>query len=218
MEERYRVVLVEDHAIVREGLRSLLSSTKEFDVVGEEEDGGEAIRSIETLKPDLVLTDLSMPRMDGINMIRIIKNQSSKTKVIALTVHRGEEFVLATLKAGADGYVLKEATYSELMTAIRSVLKGKRYVSPEISGTLIEGYLEGKKNKFHSLLDILTGRERQILKLIGEGHKHKEIAALLYISVHTVEKHRANIMAKLNFHSTVELVTFAIEKGLACRR
>ena len=218
MDETYRVVIVEDHAIVRDGLRSLLSSAKEFDVVGEAEDGHEAIRTIEKLKPDLVLTDLSMPRMDGMDMIRTIKKQSSETKVIALTVHRGEEHVLATLKAGADGYVLKEATFSELMMAIRSVLEGKRYVSPEISKTLIEGYLEGNKNKVHSLLDILTRRERQILKLIAEGHRHNEIADLLYISVYTVEKHRANIMAKLNFHSAVELLTFALEKGLACRR
>jgi DNA-binding NarL/FixJ family response regulator len=215
VEEKYRVVVVEDHAILREGLRSLLSSTKEFDIVGEAGDGSEAIRRIEELKPDLVLTDLSMPTMNGMDVIENIKKQSPKTKVIALTVHRGEEYVLATLKAGADGYVLKEATYPELMMAIRSVLKGKHYLSPEISGKLIEGYLEGRKSAtIQSVWETLTKRERGILKLIGEGHKNKDIAEQLYISVNTVEKHRSNIMEKLNLHSTAALVAYAIEKGL----
>jgi two-component system response regulator NreC len=215
MDEKYRVVVVEDHAIIREGLRSLLSSSKEFDIVGEAEDGREAIRCIENLKPDLVLTDLSMPTMDGMDMIETIKKQAPKTKVIALTVHRGEEYVLATLKAGADGYVLKEATYPELMMAIRSVLKGKHYLSPEISGKLIEGYIEGRKSvKIQTVWETLTKRERGILKLIGEGHKNKDIAEQLYISVNTVEKHRSNIMEKLNLHSTAALVAYAIEKGL----
>jgi DNA-binding NarL/FixJ family response regulator len=218
MDEKPRVVIVEDHTIVREGLRSLLSSTAEFAIVGEAEDGSEAVRSIEKLKPDLVLTDLSMPKMNGMDMIQTIKKQSPKTKVIALTVHRGEDYVFETLKAGADGYVLKEATYSELMMAIRSVLEGKRYVSPEVSGKLIDGYLEGRKNKVRSSLDILTCRERQILKLVGEGYRYRAIADLLYISAYTVEKHLANIMTKLNLHTKVGLVTFAIEKGLVCRK
>jgi two-component system response regulator NreC len=219
MEEKYRVVIVEDHAIIREGLRSLLSSTKEFDIVGEAGDGREAIRCIEDLKPDLVLTDLSMPTMDGMDVIETIKKQFPKTKVIALTVHRGEEYVLATLKAGADGYVLKEATYPELMMAIRSVLKGKHYLSPEISGKLIEGYIEGRKSAtIQSVWETLSKRERGILKLIGEGHKNKDIAEQLYISVNTVEKHRSNIMEKLNFHSTAALVAYAIEKGLVTKK
>ena len=219
MREKYRVVIVEDHAIIREGLRSLLSSGKEFDIVGEAEDGREAIRCIQNLKPDLVLTDLSMPRLDGMDMIETVKKQSPETKVIALTVHRGEEYVLATLKAGADGYVLKESTYTELMMAIRSVLKGKHYLSPEISGTLIEGYIEGRKSvKIQSIRETLTKREREILKLIGEGYKNKEIADQLYISVNTVEKHRSNLMEKLNVHSTAALVALAIEKGLVTKK
>src|SRR5512139_2365325 len=145
MNHRWRVVIAEDHAIIREGLRSLISSTKEFEVVGEAENGRQAVECVEKLKPDLVLTDLSMPRMDGMDMIETIKRKSPETKIIALTVHRGEEYVLATLKAGANGYVLKEASYGELMMAIRSVLKGKHYLSPEISGKLIEGYINGRK-------------------------------------------------------------------------
>lgn len=218
MDQRYRVVIAEDHTIIREGLRSLLTSTKEFDIVGEAADGREALRCVEKLKPDLVLTDLSMPRMDGTDVIGTIKKQSPHTKVIALTVHRDEEYVLATLRAGVDGYVLKEATYEELMMAIRSVLKGMHYLSPEISGKLIEGYLEGRKTfKMDSIWETLTKREREILKLIAEGYKSKEIADYLCISVHTVETHRSTLMKKLNLHNTAALVALAIEKGLVSK-
>jgi two-component system response regulator NreC len=218
MSPKCHVVIVEDHAIIREGLRSLFSSSKEFEVVGEAEDGREAITCIEELKPDLVLTDLSMPKMDGMDMIETIKKKSPDTKVIALTVHRTEEYVVATLKAGADGYVLKEADYAELMMAVKKVLKGKHYLSPEISGKLIDGYLDGRRSaKIESVWEILTRREREILKLIAEGHKNKEIAKQLYISVNTVEKHRSNIMDKLNLHSTAALLAFAMEKGLVVK-
>ena len=218
MNQKVRVVIVEDQTIIREGLRSLLSSAKEFDVVGEAEDGRAAIRCIEKCKPDLVLTDLSMPRMNGTDMIETIKKQSPKTKVIALTVHQEEEYVLATLKAGVDGYLLKEASYPELLMAIRSVLKGNRYISPEISGKLISGYLEGRKSfKIDSLWETLTRREREILKLIAEGYKNKEIADYLCISAKTVETHRANLMRKLDLHNTAALVALATEKGLVSK-
>jgi two-component system response regulator NreC len=218
MGQKYRVVIVDDHAIIREGLRSLFSSSKDFEVVGEAENGREAIKRIAETKPDLVLTDLSMPKMNGMDMIETIKKESPDTKVIALTVHRTEEYVLATLKAGADGYVLKEADYAELMMAVKNVLKGKHYLSPEISGKLIDGYLDGRKSaKIGSVWEILTRREREILKLIAEGHKNKEIAKQLYISVNTVEKHRSNIMDKLNLHSTAALIAFAMEKGLVIK-
>jgi len=218
MNQKYRVVIVEDQTIIREGLRSLLTSAKEFDVVGEAEDGREAIRCIEKCKPDLVLTDLSMPRMNGTDMIETIKKQSPKTKVIALTVHQEEEYVLATLKAGVDGYLLKETSYPELLMAIRSVLKGNHYLSPEISGKLISGYLEGRKSfKIDSLWETLTRREREILKLIAEGYKNKEIAEYLCISAKTVETHRANLMRKLDLHNTAALVALATEKGLVSR-
>jgi DNA-binding NarL/FixJ family response regulator len=218
MNQKYRVFIVEDQTIIREGLRSLLTSAKEFDVVGEAEDGREAIRLIEKCKPDLVLTDLSMPRMNGTDMIETIKKQSPKTKVIALTVHQEEEYVLATLKAGADGYLLKETSYPELLMALRSVLKGSHYLSPEISGKLISGYLEGRKSfKIDSLWETLTRREREILKLIAEGYKNKEIADYLCISAKTVETHRANLMRKLNLHNTAALVALATEKGLVSK-
>jgi two-component system, NarL family, response regulator NreC len=216
MDRKCRVLIVEDHAIIREGLRSLLSSTGEFEIAGEADDGRKAVDLAEKLKPDLILTDLSMPRMDGMDMIHAIKKQLPATKIIALTVHRGDEYVLATLKAGADGYLLKEANCAELMMAIRSVLKGSHYLSPEISGKLIEGYLEGRKSaQPRSLFETLSKREREVLKLIGEGHKNQEIAEMLFISVNTVEKHRSNIMEKLNVHSTASLIALAIEKGHA---
>jgi two-component system, NarL family, response regulator NreC len=218
MDPKWRIVVVEDHAIIREGLRSLLSSVKDFEVVGEAEDGRTAIERIEGLKPDLVLTDLSMPRMDGMDMIETIKRRSPETKIIALTVHRGEEYILATLKAGADGYVLKEADSSELLLAIKNVLKGRHYISPEISGRLIDGYLESRKSfNVDSVWEALTKREREILKLIAAGHKNKEIADQLYISINTVEKHRSNIMEKLNIHNTAALIAFAMDNGLVSR-
>jgi DNA-binding NarL/FixJ family response regulator len=196
----------------------LLSSSPDFEVVGEAEDGREAIRCVEKLKPDLILTDLSMPRMNGMEAIREIKRQSPKTKILVLTVHRTEEYILATLKAGADGYLLKDSTHTELVTAVRNVLSGKRYISPGISEKVIEGYVEGKKTlKPRTSWETLTQREREVLKLIAEGYRNKEIANDLCISVKTVEKHRANLMEKLNLHNVQALTAFAIEKGLVSR-
>jgi DNA-binding NarL/FixJ family response regulator len=208
-------VIAEDHRILREGLRSLLSSNPDFDVAGEAEDGRDAVRSVQKFKPDLVLMDLSMPKMDGLDAIREIKKQSPNTKVLVLTVHKAEEYVFASLKAGADGYLLKDATHAELTLAIESVLSGKPYISPGISEKLVAGYLEGRKPvKADSSWDSLTQRERQILKLIAEGYKNKEIAGYLYISVKTVEKHRANLMNKLSLHNASALTAFAMKKGL----
>jgi len=215
MKKEHRIVIAEDHTILREGLRVLLSSDPEFEVVGEAEDGRDAIRCVENLSPDLVLMDLSMPRMNGLEAIKEIKKRSPETKIITLTVHKTEEYILATLQAGADGYVLKDATHSELVIAIKNVLIGKRYLDSGISKKVIEGYLEGKRTlKTKSPWDTLTPREREILKLIAEGYKNKEIADYLFISLKTVEKHRSNLMKKLDLHSVAALTAFAIEKGL----
>jgi DNA-binding NarL/FixJ family response regulator len=213
--EKYRIVIAEDYTILREGLRALLSSRPEFDIVGEAEDGRVAVQCVERLKPALVLMDLSMPRMNGMDAIREIKKRSPKTKVLVLTVHKAEEYILATFRAGADGYALKDSTHTELVIAIKSVLAGKPYLSPGISEKVIEGFLEGKRTlKTRTAYDSLTHREREILKLIAEGYKNKEIADSLCISVKTVEKHRANLMEKLALHNVQALTTFAIEKGL----
>ena len=218
MSQKVRIVIAEDHTILREGLRSLLSSNPIFEIVGEAEDGREAIRCVEKFKPDLILTDLSMPRMNGMEAIKEIKKESPATKVLVLTVHRAEEYILATFRAGADGYILKDSTHSELVMAVKKVLSGKHYISPEISEKVIEGYLEGKKTlKSRTSWETLTQREREILKLIAEGYKNKKIAEDLCISVKTVEKHRANLMGKLDLHSIQALTAFAIERGLVSR-
>ena len=218
MGEKHKVVIAEDHTILREGLRALFSSSPDFEIVGEAEDGRGAIQCIENVKPALVLMDLSMPRMNGMDAIREIKKLCPGTKILALTVHKAEEYVLATLQAGADAYVLKDATYPELVMAMKSVLVGKRYLSPGISEKVIEGYLEGRKTvRYTSAWDILTKREREILKLIAEGHKNKEIADYLCVSVKTVETHRANLMRKLDLHDVSALTAFAMEKGLITR-
>ncbi len=218
MEEKRRIVIVEDHTILREGLRALISSNPDFEVVGEAEDGREAIRCVQNLRPDLILIDLSMPRMSGMDAIREIKKGCPETKILVLTVHKTEEYILATLRTGADGYVLKDATHTELLMAIESVLKGKPYLSPGVSERVIEGYLEGRKTlRSESPWDTLTQREREVLKLIAEGYKNREIADYLYISVKTVEKHRANIMKKLDLHSISALTAYAMEKGLVTK-
>jgi len=215
MKKQYRIAIAEDHTILREGLRAMLSAEPDFDVVCEAEDGRDAIRCIEKYHPDLVLMDLSMPRMNGLEAIKETKKRSPNTKIVALTVHKTEEYILATLQAGTDGYVLKETTHSELVAALRHVLSGKRYLSPGISETVIEGYLEEKRAiKPKSAWDTLTKREREILKLIAEGYKNKEIADYLYVSLKTVEKHRTNLMKKLDIHNVASLTTFAMEKGL----
>ncbi len=218
MSQKVRIVIAEDHTILREGLRSLLSSNPSFEIVGEAEDGREAIKCVEKFKPDLILTDLSMPRMNGMEAIKEIKRESPTTKVLVLTVHRAEEYILATFRAGADGYLLKDSTHAELVMAVKKVLSGKHYISPEISEKVIEGYLDGRRTlKTKSSWETLTQREREILKLIAEGYKSKGIADDLCISVKTVEKHRANLMEKLDLHSIQALTAFAIERGLVTK-
>jgi DNA-binding NarL/FixJ family response regulator len=215
MSEKHKIIIADDNRILREGLRALLSSDLELEVVGEVEDGQEAIRVVEKFKPVLVLMDLSMPRMNGMDAIKEIKKRSPDTKVLVLTVHKTDEYILATLQAGADGYVLKDSTNVELRMAIKNVLSGKFFISPGISGKVIEGYLQNKRPlKPSTPWDTLTSREKGILKLIAEGYKNKKIADFLCISVKTVEKHRANLMQKMDLHSVSFLTRLAIEKGL----
>jgi two-component system response regulator NreC len=215
MKKPFDIVIADDHTILRQGLRALLSSDPNLKVVGEAKDGRDAIRCVENLSPDLALIDLSMPRMNGMEAIRDIKKTNPQTKIIVLTVHKAEEYILEALKNGADGYVLKDASHAELMMAINKVLEGKRYLSADISGKVIDGYLEGRKTlESKSTWETLTQREREILKLIAEGNKNKEIADYLCISLKTVEKHRANLMKKLDLHNAAALTTFAMEKGV----
>jgi RNA polymerase sigma factor (sigma-70 family) len=218
MENRLRIVLADDHTILREGLRALLSTDPNFGIIGEAVDGREAVRCVEKLEPDLLLMDLSMPRMSGMDAISEIKKRYPETKIIALTVHKTEEYLLTTLQAGADGYVLKDATHDELVMAIHNVMAGKSYLSPGISEKVIEGYLEGKEgSQAVSSWQKLSQREREVLKLIAEGYKNKEIAEDLCISLKTVEKHRANLMKKLDLHNAAVLTIYAVERGLVSR-
>ena len=215
MSEKPTIVIAEDHTILREGLRSLLSMEGEYDIVAEAKDGLEAIRCAANFEPDLMLLDLAMPKMNGIAALKEIKRQTDKTRILALTIHKSEEYILEAFQSGVDGYCLKDSTHEELLMAIRSVLEGKTYLSPSISERVLTGYLEGKRTiKADTAWESLTQREKEILKLIGEGYKNKEISDYLCISVKTVEKHRANLMKKLDLHNVSALTAYAIDKGL----
>jgi DNA-binding NarL/FixJ family response regulator len=213
--KRWRVLIAEDHAILRDGLRALLTASADLEVVGEADNGREAISQIGTLKPDLVLMDLTMPGTNGIDAIREVKRRYPAVKVLTLTVHKTEEYIRAALQAGTSGYVLKEATHAELLIAIRSVMAGKTYLSPGVSERVISGYLGGgPENEAATSSESLTQREREVLKLVAEGMQNKQIASYLSISIKTVEKHRANLMKKLNLHNASALTSYAIENGL----
>ncbi|MGE5841985.1 MAG: response regulator [Deltaproteobacteria bacterium] len=215
MKKPSTVLIAEDSTILREALKLLLSSQPDLVVVGEASDGLEAVHYAQNQSPDLVLMDLSMPKSTGLDAIKEIKRVTPQTKIIALTLHKAREYILSTLEAGADGYVPKDAHSSELMAAIRHVLDGRPYLSPSISGTIIDGLLQSKKTpEIRSAWDTLTRREREILKLVAEGYKSKDIADILCISLKTVEKHRANLMEKLGLHNVAALTTLAREKGL----
>ncbi len=212
------IVLAEDHRLLREGLKALLQTEKDLQIIGEAENGLEAIRCVEKHAPDLILLDLSMPKMSGISVIKEIKSRFPKVKILALTIHESDQYVLEAFQSGADGYCLKDASRDELLIAIKSVLNGKIYISPGISGGIMVGYLEGKKIiKGSTTWDSITQREKDVLKLIGEGYRNKEIADLLNISVKTVEKHRANVMKKLDLHNVSALTAYAIEKKLVAK-
>jgi DNA-binding NarL/FixJ family response regulator len=215
MESKKLIFIVEDHRLFREGLKAMLSLDPGYDVIGEAEDGIEAVRLIRKSKPDLVLLDLSMPRMNGFSVLREIKGAMPEVKILVLSIHESDQYVLQAFEALADGYAIKDSSREELRVAIRSVLEGKKYISPGIADSVLEGYLDGRKTlKTKSAFDTVTEREKEILKLLGEGYQNKEIADLVHISVKTVEKHRANIMAKLDLHNAAALTAFAFEHGL----
>ncbi len=215
MPEVQRIVIVEDHTLFRAGMNALLAQDPDFKVVGEFDNGRDAMRAIPVLKPDLVLMDLSMPGMGGIEAITEIKRRAPETRIVVLTIHKTDEYIHETLRRGANGYVLKEATHEELRTAIRTVLAGKMYLSPDVSGKVISTYVGGGKPNVNARpLDMLTLREREILKLVAEGQANRQIASYLSLSVKTVEKHRSNLMKKLDLHNVAMLTMFAVENGL----
>jgi len=215
MNEKHRIMIVENHTLLRAGLRVLLSQDADLDVVGETDNGRDAITMAVKLMPHLILTDLNMPGMNGIEAIRAIRMFVPETKILVLTVHRTDEYIHESLKAGANGYLLKDATHTELSIAIHSILKGKTYLSPDVAERVINGYLNpGSLTGPVCAWDTLTLREREVLKLIAEGHPNRYIAEFLCLSVKTVEKHRSNLMKKLDLHNSSTLTSYAIEKGL----
>jgi DNA-binding NarL/FixJ family response regulator len=215
MEQKHRILIVDDHTLFRAGVRALLTQDSDFEVVGEAANGRDAIRAVGQLAPHLVLMDLSMPSMNGMEAMTEIKRRYPDVRVLVMTLHKTEDYIHASLKAGADGYILKDATQEEFLVAIRSVLLGKTYLSMDVSTTVVTGYLSGGKAPGESsAYDSLTHREREVLKLVAEAKSNKAIGQFLSLSVKTVEKHRSNLMFKLDLHNASGLTTYAIEKGL----
>jgi len=212
--KKLRVLLAEDHALLRQSLKAYLETQGACEVVGEASDGREAMRLYSELKPDVVLMDLSMPGVDGMVAVRSIRRDFPEARIIALTAHRAEEYLHAALDSGVDGYVVKAASAEDLLTAIRAVCRGEAYVSPEVSATLINGYLRGSRAAKSTPLEMLTGREKHILELVLAGLKNKEIAEKLFLSTRTVEKHRANFMKKLGLHNLHQVREFVKTQDL----
>jgi DNA-binding NarL/FixJ family response regulator len=211
---KHRILIAEDHSLLREGLRSMISAVPNFEVVGEARDGKEAVQVALHLQPDVIMMDLSMPSMSGIEATVQIKRRNPQIKIIALTVYKSAEYVQEALKAGVDGYVLKDSTYAELVTAIQSVLDGKKFLSPDVAGQVVNRYLTGAPvDKTVSLWDKLTIRERSIIKLVAEGRTNRAAAEYLNVSPKTIEKHRASLMQKLGLKNATDLVLLALKQG-----
>jgi two-component system response regulator NreC len=210
-----RILLADDHTVMRRGLRVLLERQPGFAVVGEAADGAEAVELAAKEKPDVAVLDIGMPTLNGIEAARRIVEKNSGTAVVILSMHSDESYVLRTLKAGARGYLLKDAPESDLINAIHAVHQGKAFFSPAISKMLVEDYMRQMQQRgIEDSYELLTPREREILQLLGEGKSNKEIATKLELSLYTVETHRSNMLDKLNLHSTAELILYAVRKGI----
>jgi two-component system response regulator NreC len=204
-----KILVADDHAIVRQGLKLILSAQPDLQVVGEAANGREAVELAEKLRPDIVLMDVAMPELNGIEATRKMVESNSRIRILVLSMHKESVYVREILRAGARGYILKDAIDSELLSAVRSVARGDGYISPAVSGALIDNF-----QKSGNPVDSLSPREREVLQLIAEGKTNKEVATKLNLSVYTVDSHRGKIMEKLNLHSTGELVRFAMKNGL----
>jgi DNA-binding NarL/FixJ family response regulator len=210
-----RIILADDHALMRRGLRLVLEQQKDFEIVGEASDGREAVKLAETVRPDVVILDITMPNLNGIEAARQISVKQIDVSTIILSMHADESFVLRALKAGARGYLLKESAEADLINAVRVVSEGKSFFSPTVSRMLVEDYVRQMQDKdIEDSYDLLTIRERELLQLIAEGKSNKDIANLLNLSLYTVETHRSNILGKLNLHSVPELILYAVRKGV----
>jgi two-component system response regulator NreC len=213
--KKVRLLVADDHKIFRQGIKKLLEEEPDLQVVGESADGRETVKKATELKPDVILMDIAMANLNGLEATKQIKKVLPETKVIMLTMHKNEEYVLQSFQAGASGYILKEGAVEELVSAIRSIYQDKSFLSPTVSKTLVDAYLRKMETgKTETPFDLLTDREREVLQLIAEGYTNREVAKQLFISVKTVEAHRAHIMQKLNIHDIAKLVKYAIQKGL----
>jgi two-component system response regulator NreC len=208
---KIRILLVDDHAIMRDGISALLNLQDDIEIVGEASEGKEAIDKARELVPDVVIMDISMPEMDGLEATRRIKKKNPSVKVLVLTQHDNREYILSTIKSGSDGYLPKRALGSELVAAIRAINQGHSFLYPTAAGILLEDYRRQVEKEPY---DRLTEREREVFRLIADGHTSREIADMLFISLKTIHNHRAKIMEKLNIHNKSELIKFAILKGL----
>jgi two-component system, NarL family, response regulator NreC len=212
---RTRILLADDHTVIRAGIKLLLERQPEWRVVGEASDGREALNALEEVHPDVIVMDLAMPNLNGMEATRQILATHPDISVVVLSMHSDEAYVLRALKAGARGYVLKDSTETDLIAAVQAVRAAKSYFSPAVSRLLVEDYarqLHGRN--LEDTYELLTNREREVLQLAAEGKSNKEIAGLLNLSVYTVETHRKNIMEKLNLHSVPELTLYAVRKGV----
>ncbi len=220
--DKIRIVLADDHELVRSGLIKLLETYKDLEIVGEAGDGLEAVEKTKKLNPDVLVIDLSMPELSGIEATKIIRKECPKVAVLVLTMHQNEQYVYQIFRSGAGGYILKDARKDELVTAIRTVAKGEKYFSPRVSEIMVDGFIrrgsarddrpaDGQVDE----TDVLTKREKEVLTLIAEGLNSEEISGRLFISPRTVDTHRTNIMQKLDIHDAVRLLRFAIDHGFS---
>lgn len=210
-----RILLADDHVLVRKGLRLLLERQPGLEVVGEAADGREAVQLAEELEPDLVIMDIAMPQLNGLDAAAQIAKRNARTGVIILSMHSDESYLTRALNAGAKGYLLKDSAEADLLRAVETVAQGKPFFSPSITETLLEDYMRQLQQRgLQDSYELLTDREREILQLLAEGKSNKEVAALLELSPYTVETHRTHIMQKLNLHNTAEIVLYAVRKKI----
>jgi two-component system response regulator NreC len=213
--KKIRILLADDHTLIRRGLRLLIEQHPELSVVGEAEDGRQAVAQATQLKPDVAVLDIGMPNLNGIEAAKQISEGDSNTSIVILSMYSDETYILRALKAGARGYLLKDSAEADLVRAIKSVAEGKSFFSPTVSRVLLDDYVQKlKRTGGENSYDLLTAREREVLQLVAEGKSNKEVADLLNLSVYTVETHRSNIMEKLNLKGVPELILYAVRKGI----
>jgi DNA-binding NarL/FixJ family response regulator len=212
---KIRVLVADDHGVVRKGLRFLLAQEADIEVVGEAEDGREVVKMANELTPNVVIMDVAMPHLNGIDAAAQIMKHNSRMGIVMLSMYQDEEYLIRALSAGAKGYLLKDSAEPDLVRAVRAVAQGKTFFSPEIAHTLLEDYMRKLQQQgLQDSYDLLTDREKEVLQLLAEGKSNKEVAAVLNLSMHTVETHRTNFMQKLGLHNTAEIVIYAMRKKI----